>query len=565
MEPKWWHDKIAYQIYPKSFMDSNSDGIGDIPGIIRKLDYLADLGVDIIWISPVYPSPLVDGGYDISDYYNIDPRFGTMDDFDLLLQEAKKRGMCILMDLVINHCSDQHPWFQKALADPYGEYAGYFWFRKGKNGNPPNNMRSYFGGSVWEPVPGTDLYYLHMFAKEQPDFNWENPVLRQKLYDMINWWLDKGLAGFRIDAIMNIKKDPAFPDYPPDRPDGTVFCAKMIHETEGIGTLLNELKEKTMKPHDAFTVGEVFDMDPAMQKDFIGDDGYFSTMFDFSSEVLFSSPKGWHHTPDISIARWRDTVFASQLASGQTGLLANIIENHDEPRGASRYLPSYAQNSAGIKLLGTVSVLLRGLPFLYQGQEIGMTNYPFPSIDAFDDISTKDHYRDALSDGLSAEEALRCCCAKSRDNARTPMQWDASEHAGFTDGTPWLPVHPNHVDVNVADESADPDSVLNYYKKLLRLRKSAEYRTLFSRGDFSPIWQETDYIFAYLRKEGAKTVLVAGNFGRERAVLTLPAMQTVLLLSNLPDVCCTEDGTLILPACGAAVLALTPAEQEDAV
>ena len=271
MNRKWWHDKVAYQIYPKSFLDTNGDGIGDLRGVISKLDYLKQLGIDMIWLSPVYKSPFVDQGYDIADYYAIAEEFGTMEDFDELLAEAKKRNMYIIMDLVINHCSDQHEWFQKALADPDGEYADYFYFRKGKNGNPPSNYRSYFGGSCWEPVPGTDKYYFHMFAKEQPDLNWENPVLRQKLYDMINWWLDKGLAGFRIDAIINIKKDLNFPDYEPDGPDGMVNCSKMVDSVDGVGELLEDLKKHTFEKYDAFTVGEVFNMKADELAEFIGE------------------------------------------------------------------------------------------------------------------------------------------------------------------------------------------------------------------------------------------------------------------------------------------------------
>lgn len=260
MKKQWWHGKVAYQIYPKSFCDSNGDGIGDIKGIIGKLDYLKGLGIDIIWISPIYQSPFVDQGYDISDYYKIDPAFGTMEDFDRLLEEAKKRDMYILMDLVINHCSDRHEWFQKALEDPKGEYGKYFYFEKGKDGKAPSNYRSYFGGSVWEPVPGTDLYYLHLFAKEQPDLNWENVKVREELFRMVNWWLDKGLAGFRIDAIMNIKKTDGFPDYEPDGEDGLVRCTRMIEEAEGIGEFFRELKQETFAKHDAFTVAEVFNM-----------------------------------------------------------------------------------------------------------------------------------------------------------------------------------------------------------------------------------------------------------------------------------------------------------------
>ena len=294
MEKKWWHDKVAYQIYPKSFLDTNGDGIGDLRGIISKLDYLKKLGIDIIWLSPIYKSPFVDQGYDIADYYAIAEEFGTMEEFDELLAEAKKRDMHIIMDLVINHCSDKHEWFQKALADPDGAFADYFYFRKGKNGNPPSNYRSYFGGSCWEKVPGTDKYYFHMFAKEQPDLNWENPKLRQELYKMINWWLEKGLSGFRIDAIINIKKDLNFPDFAPDGKDGLASCWKMVESVDGVGELLEDLKKSTFEKYDAFTVGEVFNMKPDELPEFIGENGHFSTIFDFSAHTLTDGEHGWY-------------------------------------------------------------------------------------------------------------------------------------------------------------------------------------------------------------------------------------------------------------------------------
>ena len=299
MEKKWWHDKVAYQIYPKSFMDTNGDGIGDLRGIISKLDYLKKLGIDIIWLSPIYKSPFVDQGYDIADYYAIAEEFGTMEEFDELLAEAKKRDMHIIMDLVINHCSDKHEWFQKALADPDGAFADYFYFRKGKNGNPPSNYRSYFGGSCWEKVPGTDKYYFHMFAKEQPDLNWENPKLRQELYKMINWWLEKGLSGFRIDAIINIKKDLNFPDFAPDGKDGLASCWKMVESVDGVGELLEDLKKSTFEKYDAFTVGEVFNMKPDELPEFIGETGHFSTIFDFSAHTLTDGEHGWYDAPKL--------------------------------------------------------------------------------------------------------------------------------------------------------------------------------------------------------------------------------------------------------------------------
>ena len=532
MEKKWWHDKVAYQIYPKSFLDTNGDGIGDLAGILSKLDYLKGLGIDILWLSPIYPSPFADQGYDISDYYGIARQFGTMEQFDELLAQAKKRDMHIIMDLVINHCSNEHEWFRKALADPEGEYADYFYFRRGKNGNPPSNLRSYFGGSCWEPVPGTDKYYFHMFAKEQPDLNWENPVVRQKLYDMVNWWLDKGLAGFRIDAIINIKKDLSFPDYPADGPDGLAMCTKMVDSVEGVGDFLADLKTHTFAKHDAFTVAEVFNMKPEELRCFIGDDGYFSTMFDFSAHILSTGAHGWYDAPDIDFDQWRDVIFRSQLETQEIGFKANIIENHDEPRGVSRFLPDYARNPMGKKMLGTVSLLLRGIPFIYQGQEIGMTNAHWGSIGEFNDINTKDQYRVALDAGLTEQQALAACEKMSRDNARTPMQWDSSPNAGFTTGTPWLKVNDNYPEINVAAQENDPDSVLNYYRRLTALRKSPEYRQLFTYGKFRPAFEKSSRILAYYREKDNQRVLVAANFGRENQHLHLPGTVKKTLLTN---------------------------------
>ncbi len=535
MEKKWWHDKTAYQIYPKSFLDTNGDGIGDLRGIISKLDYLKDLGIDIIWLSPIYKSPFVDQGYDISDYYAIAEEFGTMEEFDELLAEAKKRDMHIIMDLVINHCSDKHEWFQKALADPEGEYGDYFYFRKGKNGNPPSNYRSYFGGNCWEPVPGTDMYYFHMFAKEQPDLNWENPKLRQEIYNMVNWWLEKGLSGFRIDAIINIKKDLAFPNLEPDGADGMASCWRMVENAEGVGELLEDLKKHTFQKYDAFTVAEVFNMKKGELNQFIGEDGHFSTIFDFSAHSLSDGEHGWYDAPDIDFKKWRETVAKSQLEVEKYGFEANIIENHDEPRGVSRFLPEYGKNPAGSKMLGTISVLLRGIPFIYQGQEIGMQNALWNNVEEFDDINTKDQYQLARAAGLSNEDALYVCGKMSRDNARTPMQWSGGKNAGFTLGTPWLKVNSNYPEINVENQEKDSNSVLNYYRKLVALRKSPAYREVFTYGRFVPAYEDTESVMAYYRVEEKKRIMVAGNFGKETVELKLDFPVKTVLLSNLKD------------------------------
>ena len=519
MEKKWWHDKTAYQIYPKSFLDTNGDGIGDLRGIISKLDYLKDLGIDIIWLSPIYKSPFVDQGYDISDYYAIAEEFGTMEEFDELLAEAKKRDMHIIMDLVINHCSDKHEWFQKALADPEGEYGDYFYFRKGKNGNPPSNYRSYFGGNCWEPVPGTDMYYFHMFAKEQPDLNWENPKLRQEIYNMVNWWLEKGLSGFRIDAIINIKKDLAFPNLEPDGADGMASCWRMVENAEGVGELLEDLKKHTFQKYDAFTVAEVFNMKKGELNQFIGENGHFSTIFDFSAHSLSDGEHGWYDAPDIDFKKWRETVAKSQLEVEKYGFEANIIENHDEPRGVSRFLPEYGKNPAGSKMLGTISVLLRGIPFIYQGQEIGMQNALWNNVEEFDDINTKDQYQLARTAGLSNEDALYVCGKMSRDNARTPMQWEETSNAGFTKGVPWIMVNPNYKEINAKEQLERDSSVFRFYQRLIRLRKE---NPVIVYGKFELLMPEDEEIFMYTRSYEGEKLLVICNFSQKERRISIP-------------------------------------------
>lgn len=538
MERKWWHGKTAYQIYPKSFYDSNGDGIGDIPGIISKLDYLKELGIDIIWLSPCFCSPLADQGYDISDYYNIDPRFGSVKDIDRLLEEAKKRDMYILMDLVVNHCSDEHEWFRKACEDPRGEYGRFFYIEEGKaDGSAPNNWRSYFGGSVWDKLPGHEeenLYYLHLFHKKQPDLNWENPLLREEIYKMINWWLDKGLAGFRIDAIINIKKALPFEQYsyPADRSDGLVMPQRMLQDAKGVGVFLREMYEKTFKPHNAFTVGEVFDVEKEELPAFIGDDGYFSTMFDFNETVFGTSIRGWYDAAEITPDDYKRCCFESQAEMEGMGFYSNIIENHDEPRGVSRYIPRGECTDRSKKLLGTMNFMLKGLPFIYQGQEIGMENVILENINQVDDISSKDEYRVAKNAGLSDEEALAAVNRFSRDNARTPMQWADTEQAGFTAGTPWLYVNPNYHKINVEDEQKDPNSVLNWYKAMISLRKNPEYRETAVYGTTVPVLENVRNIMAYFRKTEEQTLLVIGNFQTGARTVKLPCRIQKVLLDN---------------------------------
>ena len=539
---KWWQDKVAYQIYPKSFYDTNGDGIGDLPGIIEKLDYLKELGVDIVWLSPCYRSPLADQGYDISDYYDIDPRFGTMEDMDRLIAEAKKRDMYIVMDLVVNHCSDEHEWFKKACKDPDGKYGRFFYLRDKEDGKLPTNWRSYFGGSVWEDLPGTNKQYLHVFHKKQPDLNWENPELREEVYKNINWWLDKGLGGFRIDAIINIKKALPMHDYEPDREDGLCSINKMLEEATGIGEFLGEMRDRTFKPHDACSVGEVFNAKDEELPDFIGNNGYFSSMFDFNETIFGGSEKGWYDCKEITPDDYKRCCFETQAKMGDFGFVSNIIENHDEPRGVSHYIPEGDCCDTSKKMLAALNFMLRGLPFIYQGQELGMENIPFKSIDEVDDISTLDEYKVALDAGLTPEAALKAVARRSRDNARTPMQWTGEENAGFTAGTPWLRVNSNYTAINVEKETIDPNSVLNFYKKLIALRKDPEYKETVVYGALEPFMEDRHNLMAYYRK-GDKILLVVGNYQWDEQEITLPSECKKVLINNYPDM--VLDGNLV--------------------
>ena len=534
MKQKWWHGKTAYQIYPKSFYDTNGDGIGDLRGVIEKLDYLQELGVEIVWLSPVYCSPLADQGYDISDYYNIDPRFGTMADMDELIAEGKKRGISIVMDLVVNHCSDEHVWFQKACVDPDGYYGQFFYIMDWHEGEKlPCNWRSYFGGPVWDLLPGhTDKIYFHAFHKKQPDLNWENPALRREIYRMINWWLDKGLGGFRIDAIINIKKLLPFCDFPADRDDGLCDIRTMLARAEGVNVFLREMAEETFHKYDAFSVGEVFNERTGDLPKIIGDDGYFSSMFDFSEKLIGMNRRGWYLWRRPTPEEYKEAAFTAQARSRGVGFLSNIIENHDEPRGVSHYLPEGEHSDAAKKLLGGLNFMLCGLPFLYQGQEIGMENMAAWRLEDFNDINTLDEYRVALQAGLPPEAALAAVAPFSRDNARTPFQWDSSENAGFTTGTPWLPVNPNFTRLNLAEQRGRADSVYEFYRQLIALRKNPLYAETVVYGETVPYRREQKNLMAYFRR-GEKNLLVVGNFQAEAQTMLLPAEPKKILINNL--------------------------------
>ena len=543
---KWWHDKVVYQIYPKSFYDSNGDGIGDIPGIISKLDYLKELGADILWLSPVYKSPLADQGYDIADYYAIDPRFGTMKDMDCLIAEAKKRDMYILMDLVVNHCSDEHEWFQKAIQDPEGKYGNFFYIEDKKDDRTPCNWRSYFGGSVWEELPGhSDKQYLHLFHKKQPDLNWENPEVREEVFKNIRWWMEKGLGGFRIDAIINIKKKLPFQDYPADRSDGMCSVERMLEDADGIGEFLSEMAEKCFHPYDAFTVGEVFNEKEDEICDFIGEKGYFSSMFDFEETCYGKSEDGWYASKYVLTPEdYKKCIVHTQQKIGETGLISNIIENHDEPRGVCHYILPEDRCPDSKKLLAGVYFFLRGIPFIYQGQEIGMENMDFTSMEQIDDISTIDEYKVALNAGCTEKEALQAASAFSRDNARTPVQWNKEKNAGFTTGTPWLEVNPDYKEINVESQLTDSNSLLSFYKKMTALRKTQEYKDTFVYGSFKPYKEDQENLIAYTRTE-EKNILVMGNLQSQSRNVELPGEVKNVLLNNQEEVQ-IKNGTISL-------------------
>lgn len=530
MEKDWWKGKVAYQIYPKSFKDSNGDGIGDLKGITQKLDYLEKLGIDILWLSPIYKSPFIDQGYDISDYYAIDPLFGTMEDMEELIAEGKKRGISIIMDLVVNHCSSHHEWFQKALADPDGPYADYFYFIE--SDKEPNNWESYFGGSVWEPVPGTNKYYLHSFHKDQPDLNWQNPVLREEIYTMINWWLDKGIAGFRIDAIINIKKDLEWRSLPSDRANGLVPVLESLVNAQPIEPFLQELKERTFAKYNAFTVGEVFNETDEELHFFIGKDGVFSSIFDFKQTMLGQEGKGWFDHTLPTADELNESIFQAHERADSIGVLSTIIENHDEPRGVSHYIAEGSVNDTSKKALGTIQVLRKGIPFIYQGQEIGMENQVFESVEDFDDIATINGYHVAKEAGLSEEEALAVIANYSRDNARTPMQWTAEPGLGFSDGPAWLISPKPDYSINVEDQEKDPDSILNYYRQLTALYRHPLYGNTIRFGDMIPAYRDRENIIAFERR-GDKRLLIVSNFQNHQASLDLPAPIETVILTNV--------------------------------
>lgn len=497
MKMKWWQKEVVYQIYPRSFYDSNHDGIGDLNGIIEKLDYLKNLGITMIWLCPIFKSPMVDNGYDISDYLSISEDFGTMDDLKTLIDEAKQRDIKIILDLVLNHTSDEHEWFQSALEDAKSPYHDYYIFKKGKE--VPNNWRSVFGGSVWEKVEGRDEYYFHSFGKKQPDLNWENPKLREALYQMINEWSKMGIAGYRVDAITFIKKDLSYASLASDGVDNLVKCTKTVRNQEGIEVFLREMNEKTFQLNDCMTVAEAAGLRYEQLDDFIGEDGFFSMVFDFKhADLDVASGSEWFKRIPWTIKDLRNKLMDSQMFVQKYGWAANFIENHDQPRATTKYLKEHATNKDAVKMLGAMYFFLRGTPFIYQGQELGMTNFERKSIDDFNDISSIDQYGRSMEEGFSKEEALAFINLRSRDNARTPFPWSKQSYAGFSTHEPWLKLMENYQEICAENEVDKQGSIYEFYKAMIHFRQNSEYSDCLIYGSIEPI-ESNAGVIAYRR------------------------------------------------------------------
>ncbi|MGG5316343.1 alpha-glucosidase [Enterococcus sp. AZ072] len=514
-EKNWWKKEIIYQIYPKSFKDSNHDGIGDLKGIIEKLPYLKELGVTTLWICPIFSSPMVDNGYDIADFEDINRQFGTMEDVDLLLAEAKKFDLKVMLDLVINHTSDEHVWFQKALADKDSPYRDYYIFKEGKE--PPNNWRSIFGGSVWEKVPNEECYYLHVFDKRQPDLNWENREMRQELYAMINRWLEKGIAGFRIDSITFIKKDQDYGSLPADGVDGLVSCKEKTRNRPGIEIFLHELRRETFDKHNCVTVGEAPGVSYEEFPTYVGEDGYFSMIFDFHyADIDVESGSDWFKRTNWTTVEFKDLLMQSQAALQNAGWGANFIENHDQPRALSKFVAQEFQSANSALGLGAMYFFLRGTPFIYQGQELGMVNAERTSISQFDDISSIDNYARSIKEGFSEKEALRFVNQRSRDNSRTPMPWNDSQYGGFSDQKPWLSMTEEYPKVN-----AIGNSVFKGYKKMISLRQQSAISDILQVGDIAFIDNLPEAVIGYRRIAKTGSLISYTNFSSEKVVFEL--------------------------------------------
>ena len=531
MNKVWWKEAVAYQIYPRSFMDSNGDGIGDLNGIILKLDYLKALGIDVIWVSPFYKSPNDDCGYDISDYKDIMDEFGTMEDFDRLLEEVHKRGMKLIADLVINHTSDEHPWFIESRSSVDHPKRDWYIWRDGKNGEEPNNWESIFSGSAWEYDENTGQYYMHLFSKKQPDLNWENAEVREALYEMVNWWLDKGIDGFRVDAISHIKKEEGLTDMP--NPHGLKYVSSFDKHmnVEGIHPLLADLKANTFDKYDIMTVGEANGVKIEDAHLWVGEEeGKFNMVFQFEHLGL------WKDNGDqgTDVRQLKKILTKWQKGLEGVGWNALYIENHDLARIVSTLGDDQNYWKESATSLGMMYFMMKGTPFIYQGQEIGMTNVQFDKVEDYQDVQSTGLYYSKLEQGMSHEDIMEIIWATARGNSRTPMQWSHEANGGFTTGTPWLAVNPNYQTINVEAQEEDPDSILNFYKEMIALRKSED---IFVYGTYDLVFEDHQEIYAYTRTLGEKRVLILCNLTNKQTSINLEKITVStdqLLLSNIP-------------------------------
>lgn len=545
MEKIWWQGEIVYQIYPKSFSDSNHDGIGDLKGITSKLDYLNDLGITMLWICPIYPSPMDDNGYDISDYFGVAPEFGTLQDLEELIEEAIKSGIKIILDLVVNHTSDEHNWFKDVLANPNSKYKDYYVIKEGKT--KPTNWRSVFGGSVWEKLPGRNEYYFHSFGKKQPDLNWENPELRQEIYNMVNWWLDKGISGFRIDAITFIKKDLTWTNLPADGVDGLSKVTKSGRNMPGINVFLKELQRETFTKHQCVTIAEAPGVGYDELGQFIGEDGFFNMIFDFKyADLDVKSGSEWFVRLPWTFRELNDKIMDSQEAIQRYGWGANFIENHDQPRATTKYLQKKARNTDAVKTLGAMYFFLKGTPFIYQGQELGMINFARETASDFNDLSSIDQYQRSINEGLTPEEALHIVNLRSRDNSRTPFPWSAEENGGFSTTAPWLKVTESYNEINAAAQVGVVGSIYEFYKEMIDFRQHGKYSETLVYGDIARLPLESDEMIAYKRIGQTETIYAYFNFGNE--TLNLSNSRAKELIFETAKGTKLENGQIQLPA-----------------
>lgn len=519
MDQSWWKESVVYQIYPRSFKDSNGDGIGDLQGIIEKLDYLKELGVDIIWLSPVYKSPNDDNGYDVSDYQDIMDEFGTMADWEHLVQEMHDREMKLMMDLVVNHSSDEHRWFLEAKKSKDNPYRNYYIWRKGKDGKEPTNWESFFSGSAWEYDETTDEYFLHLFSKKQPDLNWENPKLRREVYDMMNWWIDKGVDGFRMDVINLISK-AGYQDAPNLEGKKYASGAEYFFNGPKIHEYLQEMNKEVLSK-GVVTVGETPGVDVEQAKLYTGSDrNELNMVFQFEHMDLDSGPGGKWDLRPLKLKDLRDNFTKWQKGLEGEGWNSLYLNNHDQPRMVSRFGNDGKYRVESAKMLATFLHTLQGTPYIYQGEEIGMTNVKFDTIKEYKDIETLNMFNEKVKDNNEDEaKVMESIYVKGRDNARTPVQWNASEHAGFTTGTPWIAANPNYKEVNVEQAMADPDSIFHYYKKLIKLRKEND---VIVYGTYDLLLDDHEQIYAYTRTLKKEKLLVILNFSDHRPVFKLP-------------------------------------------